>query len=157
MTTASLIRVANLDELHGDGPHALSASGFDVVAVRTPAGVRAFEGRCPHQGALLGEGELDGDKLVCRNHRWRFSVDSGQREGGPQCLASCPVVERERAIFVDVSGLSRGPARSWPSAHWTICQVRKGWATFTSSTRQRLSADPAFLNHCILRSRRRTG
>jgi cytochrome P450/nitrite reductase/ring-hydroxylating ferredoxin subunit len=111
MTTASLIRLANLEELHGDGPHALSADGFDVVVVRTPAGVRAFEGRCPHQGALLGEGELDGDKLVCRNHRWRFSVDSGQREGGPQCLASCPVVEQERAIFVDVSGLSRGRGR----------------------------------------------
>jgi cytochrome P450/nitrite reductase/ring-hydroxylating ferredoxin subunit len=109
--TASLIRVANLDELHGDGPHALSADGFDVVAVRTPAGVRAFEGRCPHQGALLGEGELDGDKLVCRNHRWRFSVDSGQREGGPQRLASCPVVERARAIFVDVSELARGQGR----------------------------------------------
>lgn len=111
MTTSSLIRVANLDELHGDGPHALSADGFDIVAVRTPFGFRAFEGRCPHQGALLGEGELDGDKLVCRNHRWRFSVDSGQREGGPQCLAPCPVVERESAIFVDVSGLSRGPGQ----------------------------------------------
>ncbi len=115
MTTASLIRVANLDELHGDGPHALSANGFDVVVVRTAAGLRAFEGRCPHQGALLGEGELDGDTLVCRNHRWRFSFDSGQREGGPQCLASCPAVERDRAIFVDVSGLSRGPRRIVPT------------------------------------------
>ncbi|MGH6834647.1 MAG: cytochrome P450 [Methylocella sp.] len=114
MTTDSLIRVANLEELRGDGPHALSADGFDVVVVRTPAGFRAFEGRCPHQGALLGEGELDGDKLVCRNHRWRFGVDSGQREGGPQCLTSCPVVEREGAIFVDVSGLSRGPDRIVP-------------------------------------------
>src|SRR5580704_13090566 len=114
MTTASLIRVANLNQLHGDGPHALSANGFDIVVVRTPAGLRAFEGRCPHQGALLGEGELDGDKLVCRNHRWRFSVDSGQREDGPQCLVSCPVVEGERAIFVDVSGLSRGPGQIAP-------------------------------------------
>jgi phenylpropionate dioxygenase-like ring-hydroxylating dioxygenase large terminal subunit len=61
VTTASLIRVANSDELHGDGPHALSANGFNVVVVRTPLGLRAFEGRYPHQGALLGEGELDGD------------------------------------------------------------------------------------------------
>ncbi|MGH6837529.1 MAG: cytochrome P450 [Methylocella sp.] len=111
MTTASLIRVANMDELHGDGPHALSADGLDIVAVRTPSGLRAFEGRCPHQGALLGEGELDGDKLVCRNHRWRFSVDSGQREGGTQRLAACPIVEQKRAIFVDVSGFARGPGR----------------------------------------------
>ncbi len=112
MKTAPLIRVANLDQLHGDGPHALSGNGFDVVAVRTPAGLRAFEGRCPHQGALLGEGELNEDKLVCRNHRWCFSVDTGQREGGPQCLVSCPVVEWEAAVFVDVSGLSRGPGRT---------------------------------------------
>ena len=110
-STASLVRVANLDQLQGDGPHALSANGFDVVVVRTPAGLRAFDGHCPHQGALLGEGELDGDKLVCRNHHWRFSVDSGQREGGPQCLASCPVVEHDRAIFIDVSGLSLGLGR----------------------------------------------
>ena len=111
VTIASLIRVANLDELHGDGPHALSVSGFDIVVVRAPAGLRAFEGRCPHQGALLAEGELDRDTLVCRNHHWRFSVESGQREGGPQCLASCPVVEREGALFVDVARLSRGPGR----------------------------------------------
>jgi cytochrome P450/nitrite reductase/ring-hydroxylating ferredoxin subunit len=114
VTTASLIRVANLDQLHGDGPHALTADGVDVVVVRTPAGLRAFEGRCPHQGALLGEGELDGDMLVCRNHRWRFSVDSGQREGGPQCLVSCPVIERESAVFVDVSKLSRRPGQIAP-------------------------------------------
>jgi nitrite reductase/ring-hydroxylating ferredoxin subunit len=93
-------------QVQGDGPHTLSAKGFDIVAVRTAAGWRAFEGRCPHQGALLGEGELDGEKLVCRNHHWRFSVDSGRREGGPQCLVSCPIAERDGALFIDVSGLS---------------------------------------------------
>ncbi len=112
--TSSLIRVAALDELHSDGPHALSANGVNVVLVRTPAGLRAFDGRCPHQGAPLGEGELDGDMIVCRNHRWRFSIDTGQREDGPECLASCPVVERERAVFVDVSGLSSGSVRIGP-------------------------------------------
>jgi cytochrome P450/nitrite reductase/ring-hydroxylating ferredoxin subunit len=112
VTKASLIRVANIDQVHGDGPHALSAKGFDIVAVRTPAGWRAFEGRCPHQGALLGEGELDGEKLVCRNHHWRFSADSGRREGGPQCLVSCPIAERDGALFIDVSGLSHKSDRT---------------------------------------------
>lgn len=111
MTTASLIRLACLDQLHGDGPHALSVNGFDVVVLRTSAGFRAFEGRCPHQGALLGEGELNGDRLVCRNHGWRFSIESGEREGGPQCLASYPIVERDRAIFLDVSGSATAPRR----------------------------------------------
>jgi cytochrome P450/nitrite reductase/ring-hydroxylating ferredoxin subunit len=100
-------RVARLDELEGDGPHAVSAQGTDLVILRTPSGFRAFEGRCPHQGALLGEGEIEGAELVCRNHRWRFSIETGARNGGPECLASCPVIEREGALYVDISALRR--------------------------------------------------
>jgi len=107
MTKSSLIRVASVDELRGDGPYALSANGLDVVVLRTPAGWRAFDGLCPHQGALLGEGELEGGTLVCRNHRWRFNGETGQREGGPQCLKACPAVERDGVLFVDVAGLAR--------------------------------------------------
>jgi cytochrome P450/nitrite reductase/ring-hydroxylating ferredoxin subunit len=105
------VRAANSRDLIGSGPFALSANGVDVALVRTDAGWRAFQGRCPHQGALLGEGEIDGDKLVCRNHRWRFSMESGQREGGPECLASCPVIERANVIFVDTSGLTAASAK----------------------------------------------
>ncbi|MGA8586274.1 MAG: cytochrome P450 [Roseiarcus sp.] len=105
------VRAANSCDLVGYGPFALSASGIDVALVRSGAGWRAFQGRCPHQGALLGEGEIEGDRLVCRNHRWRFSLDSGRRDGGPECLASCPAVERDGVIFVDVSGLEPAPAK----------------------------------------------
>jgi cytochrome P450/nitrite reductase/ring-hydroxylating ferredoxin subunit len=105
------VRAANSRDLVGHGPFAVSADGVDVALVRTGAGWRAFQGRCPHQGALLGEGEIEGDKLVCRNHRWRFSLESGQRDGGAECLASCPAVEREGAIFVDVSGLAQSPTK----------------------------------------------
>jgi cytochrome P450/nitrite reductase/ring-hydroxylating ferredoxin subunit len=96
------MRVARSEELQGNGPFVLSVAGVDVVVVRTPSGPRAFQGRCPHQGALLGEGELDGDALVCRNHRWRYRLDSGRRQGGPECLVSHPVVERDGQVFVEV-------------------------------------------------------
>ncbi len=111
MKPETFVRVANLDELKSAGPFALSADGVDVVLARTGGVWRAFEGRCPHQGALLGEGELDGDALVCRNHRWRFALDSGQRDGGPERLASCPVAERNGALFVDITGLKPSAAR----------------------------------------------
>ncbi len=111
MKPETFVRVANLSELESAGPFALSANGADVVLARTGGGWRAFGGRCPHQGALLGEGELDGDALVCRNHRWRFALDSGQRDGGPECLASCPVAERNGALFVDITSLKPSAAR----------------------------------------------
>lgn len=95
--------------LVGDGPFPLSADGIDLVGVRTSGGLRVFEGRCPHQGALLGEGEIEGGKLVCRNHRWRFDLDSGRRDGGPQCLRACPSQMRGDEVFVDTRSLSDDP------------------------------------------------
>ena len=105
MKSETFIRVATTRDLVGDGPFAVAANGRDLALIRVRTGWRAFGGRCPHQGALLGEGEIEGDALVCRNHRWRFSIDSGRREGGPECLAACPAVERDEAVFVDVSTL----------------------------------------------------
>src|SRR5215813_9230303 len=76
--------VGGAGEFSGDGPYPVSAAGVDLVLLRAAGKLRAFEGRCPHQGALLGEGELDGDHLVCRNHQWRFSIETGARAGGMQ-------------------------------------------------------------------------
>jgi cytochrome P450/nitrite reductase/ring-hydroxylating ferredoxin subunit len=101
-----MLRAARLADLAGDGPFAISAGGEDLVAVRAGGTLRVFEGRCPHQGALLGEGELDGATLVCRNHRWRFDAATGRRDGGTQCLRACPSEQREGELFVDVSGLA---------------------------------------------------
>ena len=111
MGAASLTRVCNRDGLRSIEPVALSVNGLDVVILRAQVGVRAFAGRCPHEGAPLGEGEIVGDNLVCRNHQWRFDVDTGQQADGPKCLASFPVIERDGDIFVDVRPLARNAAK----------------------------------------------
>lgn len=99
--------MARVNELGGEGPFALSGDGVDVVVVRTPDGLKGYQGLCPHQGALLGEGELDDGTLVCRNHRWRFDVATGRRRGGPQCLEACPLELRDGELWADVSALRR--------------------------------------------------
>ncbi len=110
-------QVARSSDLRGPGPHAASTDGVDVVLVRTTSGdLRAFEGRCPHRGALLGEGELDGNTVVCRNHRWRFDAESGRREGGPECLERCDVREENGRVLVDVSRLVAAKA-VWTTRH----------------------------------------
>lgn len=107
-TTAppSWARVARAADLAGSGPHALSAGGMDLVAVTPEGQTRVFGGLCPHQGALLGEGELVGSELVCRNHRWRFDTASGCRIGGPQKLTACPSEVRDGELHVDVAPLA---------------------------------------------------
>jgi cytochrome P450/nitrite reductase/ring-hydroxylating ferredoxin subunit len=99
-------RIARVEDLRGDGPHALGGDGFDLVGVRSARGeLRVYDGRCPHQGALLAEGELEGGALVCRNHRWRFDPTTGRRDGGPECLRACPTEVRGAELWVDVSAL----------------------------------------------------
>jgi cytochrome P450/nitrite reductase/ring-hydroxylating ferredoxin subunit len=119
-------RLTAIAELRGDGPFALSVDGRDVVLLRTPAGFRAYEGRCPHQGALLGEGELEDGALVCRNHRWRFTAESGRRLGGPQCLTACPVDQRGDELWIDTSPLDRDRAHgeAMPPPHTRTKAVR---------------------------------
>lgn len=100
-TSAVAIRIGRLE---GDGPHVVSANGHDLVVVRTAAGLRAFQGHCPHRGALLGEGELEGGTLVCRNHRWRFDASDGKRVDGPGCLVGYPATEVDGEIVVELPG-----------------------------------------------------
>jgi cytochrome P450/nitrite reductase/ring-hydroxylating ferredoxin subunit len=105
------LRASRLADLEGDGPHALSAGGVDLVALRVNGGgLKVFDGRCPHQGALLGEGEVEGNALVCRNHRWKFDRETGQRIGGRHCLTACPAREQGEDLFVEIGALSRDRA-----------------------------------------------
>ena len=83
-------------------PHGAAIAGSEVVLLRTRAGLRAYEGRCPHQGALLAEGDVDHETLVCRNHGWRFDAVTGRRLGGPESLCAYAVREQAGQVWVAV-------------------------------------------------------
>lgn len=106
MTKPGFRIAARAEDLTGEGPFAASVDGIDVVLVKDGASLRAFEGRCPHRGALLGEGEMEGGRLVCRNHRWRFDAATGARDGGTECLTPCEVREEDGRVLVDVGRLA---------------------------------------------------
>ena len=94
------VPVGRVDELCGPGPFSAQVGSHELVLVRTSSAMfSAFEGRCPHQGALLAEGEVLDGHLVCRNHRWAFDVATGQRRGGPECLRACPVQIRDGKLY----------------------------------------------------------
>ena len=64
-------------DLPEDTPVGETVRGLDLVLVRRGAAVSVFEGRCPHRGALLADGSVIGDDLVCGVHGWDFRVDTG--------------------------------------------------------------------------------
>ncbi len=77
MDTAAHVPIARLDDLAQDQPSAAEADGLELVLVRRGDEVHVFEGRCPHRGALLADGRVEGADLVCGVHGWDYRLDTG--------------------------------------------------------------------------------
>ena len=49
----------------------------DLVVVRFDESVSVFYGRCLHRGALMADGHVDGNNLICGVHNWDYRLDTG--------------------------------------------------------------------------------
>ena len=49
----------------------------DLVVIRYDDTVSVMYGRCAHRGALMADGSVDGDNLICGVHGWDYRLDSG--------------------------------------------------------------------------------
>ncbi len=73
-------KVASWTELTDRQPAYALLEGVDLVVVRYDQEVSVLYGRCLHRGALLADGHVDGDNLICNLHRWDYRLDTGVSE-----------------------------------------------------------------------------
>jgi len=74
------VSVAKLAALEDRQPAYALVGEVDLVVVRVDDGVSVFYGRCLHRGALMADGYVDGDNLVCGVHYWDYRLDTGVSE-----------------------------------------------------------------------------
>ena len=107
-------RLLDLDELRPGEVRALDCLGKNLVVFRgkETGAYRVFDAHCPHQGASLAGGEVQGDSLACPFHHWKFGGD-GRLESIPnshKCprvgVGSYPVREHYGMLWMyhDISG-----------------------------------------------------
>jgi len=70
-------RVAGWNELEDRRPAGARVAGVDLVVVRWDGDVSVLYGRCLHRGALLADGTIQGDDLICGVHGWDFRFRTG--------------------------------------------------------------------------------
>jgi glutamate synthase domain-containing protein 2 len=70
-------QVAIWSELADRQPVYALAANVDLVIVRYDEQVSVLYGRCLHRGALLSDGTVRGDDLICGVHNWDYRYDSG--------------------------------------------------------------------------------
>jgi glutamate synthase domain-containing protein 2/nitrite reductase/ring-hydroxylating ferredoxin subunit len=73
------IKVADYDSLEPLTPTYALAANVDLVVIRWADAdeVSVLYGRCLHRGALLADGHIDGDDLICGVHNWDYGYRTG--------------------------------------------------------------------------------
>ena len=56
----------------------VQVNGTAVAVFRVGERWFALQDSCPHMGASLADGKLDGEQVVCHWHEWKFDLLSGQ-------------------------------------------------------------------------------
>jgi nitrite reductase/ring-hydroxylating ferredoxin subunit len=74
------IAIANWAEIEDRKPAHALVRDVDLVIVRFDDEVSVMYGRCAHRGALMADGFVDGDNLICGVHYWDYRLDTGVSE-----------------------------------------------------------------------------
>ncbi|MGI9515507.1 MAG: Rieske (2Fe-2S) protein [Pirellulaceae bacterium] len=98
---SQLYKVCNVDEIP-DGKGYSYEVNDEIVAVFHVEGLfYAIDDACPHMGASLSAGYLDGCIVACPLHAWRFDVRDGTWCDNPRVATdSYPVTVKNGEVFV---------------------------------------------------------
>jgi len=78
-------------------------SGLPVAVFNVEGRLVACRDRCPHMGADLSMGRLDGDFVICSWHGWTFNLTDGRcRFKDWACLELYPVRLRDGFFEVEL-------------------------------------------------------
>jgi nitrite reductase/ring-hydroxylating ferredoxin subunit len=80
------MRVCATHELPSGARRVIEINDYEEVLVLNVEGrVYAISNICPHQGAALARGVVEGEVLYCPLHRWGFTLTTGT------CLADVSI------------------------------------------------------------------
>lgn len=74
------IKLCGLDDLNEKEPAHQLVNGLDLVVIKYGAEVSVLYGRCNHRGALMADGYISGNNIICGVHGWDFRYDTGVSE-----------------------------------------------------------------------------
>jgi len=74
------VPVARFSELEDRVPAYALVADVDLVVIRWDDQVSVLYGRCLHRGALLADGHVEGENLICGLHGWDYRFRTGVSE-----------------------------------------------------------------------------
>ena len=75
-----MLKTLKFDDLSDRTPAHYQVNGLDLVMIRYDENVSVLYGRCLHRGALMADGQIEGDNIICGVHGWDYRYDTGVSE-----------------------------------------------------------------------------
>src|SRR6266849_6633926 len=96
------VAIAEWSTLRDRVPAYALVANVDLVVIRYGDDVSVLYGRCLHRGALLADGSVDGDNLICGLHNWDYRIQTGISEyNNAEALAKFNCWIENGKVFVD--------------------------------------------------------
>ncbi|MEC7986111.1 MAG: glutamate synthase-related protein [Myxococcota bacterium] len=101
-------KIANWSDIEDRKPTYALVADVDLVIVRYDDKVSVLYGRCLHRGALMSDGYISGDNLMCGVHHWDYRYDTGVSEyNHHEVLTKFKAWVDEEELFVDEDEIIR--------------------------------------------------
>ena len=97
------IKVAKTKDVPVNTGLAVEAEGQAIALYKVDGQVYAIDGVCPHAGAALAEGSLNGCLIMCPWHGWEFDVKTGKCDFNSDIQTKTfPVKEEKGEIYINL-------------------------------------------------------
>ena len=102
--TMPYVKLTTQSELPAEGEAKEFELGDRTICVANVNGtITAMDNVCLHMGGPLGQGYIEGNKLVCPWHGWEYDPKTGAVEGDPKSkLAVYPIKIENGDVMVEV-------------------------------------------------------
>ena len=113
--------VAKLGELKSESAVTVRAGSAELALLYTRSGLFAMDNLCPHAGGVLGEGLVEGERVICPLHSWEFECTSGicpTEKGVKQ--RTYPVKIEKGEVLVEMPDAVAAPVAASPGAFKSV-------------------------------------
>ncbi len=96
------IEICKFSSLKDRQPEYALVENVDLVLIRYDDKVSVLYGRCLHRGAIMADGHIEGDNLICGVHGWDYRYDTGVSEyNNKEVLHKFSAFVEDDHVFVD--------------------------------------------------------
>ncbi len=98
-----MIKVCHIDDLPEKSAKVIMVHDIPIAVFNVEGKIFAWDNRCPHRGASLGDGHITNKTVQCKFHLWEFDIKKECAVGNEVIkLKSFPVKIREGEIFLKI-------------------------------------------------------